>query len=37
LAKIEQDRAKKLGLTVDNVKNWMKELKSVVTFEDTPT
>lgn len=37
LAKIEQDKAKKLMSTVSQVDGWLSELKNVVNFEDTNT
>lgn len=35
LAKISQDKAKKLGTTVEQVNVWLEELKSIVNFEET--
>ena len=35
LAKISQDKAKKLGVTVEQVNGWLDELKSIVNFEET--
>jgi hypothetical protein len=37
LAKIEQDKANKLGVTVQQVAAWLDDLKGIVNFEDTQT